>query len=183
MAKLVKKVGSKTFYEINSFRAGGLLVFYVDNDKIKILINQEIRNNNIVYNLIGGKVDRLDNNIEDTMLREFNEETGYLASSLIKDKINSNNLTIKLEKSKYISQIIEIKPNNRWLNLPKTFSDIFDDVEDFGDRDSLKLFWMDLYFDFNNNNSSYLLIIILSKLKNFSFFKKFDPDNEPLFVD
>lgn len=183
MALFVKKVGGVSFYEINGIRASGIIPYYIKNGKIKILINREIRNNKIVYNCIGGKVEKKDRTIDDTAEREFNEETGYIASDLIRSYINNNNnIKLYLKKSKYIAIVINVDNNLDWNLLPYNYDMIFKNVEVFNDRDSLDLKWVDL-FKFNECNKSYLLSIVLSTMKNNKKFKSLDPEKEPLFLE
>ena len=84
MSKFVKKVGKVEYYEIDGIRASGIIPYYIRNNNVKILINLEFRSTKLVHNIIGGKVDKIDNKIEDTMIREFNEETGFLMSDILK---------------------------------------------------------------------------------------------------
>ena len=60
MAKFVKSIGSRCYYEINGIRAAGLIPYYILNNKVMILINLEYRNNELVNNIIGGKVEKND---------------------------------------------------------------------------------------------------------------------------
>ena len=71
MANFVKSIGINNFYEINNFRAAGILPYYINNNEVNILINKEYRLNDLLHNLIGGKVDKYDLLIEDTIIREF----------------------------------------------------------------------------------------------------------------
>ena len=82
MSTFVKKVGGTEFYEINGIRAAGIMPFYIKNNKINLLINKEYSKSGLSYNVIGGKVDRVDKEIKDTMIREFNEETGFMKEDL-----------------------------------------------------------------------------------------------------
>ena len=84
MSKFVKKVGKVEYYEIDGIRAAGIIPYYIKQGQVYILINEEYRNGKLVNNIIGGKVDKVDKVIEDTMTREFNEETGFLISDILK---------------------------------------------------------------------------------------------------
>ena len=55
MSKLVKKIGNKNFYEIDGIRAGGIIPYYIKNNKVYLLINKEYRKKDLVYNITGGK--------------------------------------------------------------------------------------------------------------------------------
>ena len=92
MSQFVKKVGNQEFYEIDGIRAAGIIPYYIENNEVKILINTEYRKSGLFNNVIGGKVDRVDKTIEDTMIREFNEETGFLVSDIIKTYSNKKKL-------------------------------------------------------------------------------------------
>jgi 8-oxo-dGTP pyrophosphatase MutT (NUDIX family) len=183
MALFVKKVGGVSFYEINGIRAAGIVPYYIKGGKVKILINREIRNNKIVFNCIGGKVEKRDRTIEETAEREFNEETGYIASDLIRQNINdSKNIKLYLKKSKYITTLINVGNDIDWNLLPYNYDKIFKDVEVFNDRDSLDLKWIDL-FKFKQDNKSYLLTLILYNIRNHKKFQNLDPEKEPLFLE
>ena len=80
MAIFVKKVGKRRYYEIDNNRAGGLIPYKIVDNNMFILINKEMRNKSIVRNCLGGKIEKYDENIEATIVREFNEESGYLVS-------------------------------------------------------------------------------------------------------
>lgn len=182
MATFVKKVSGISYYEIKGIRAAGIIPYYIEKGKVRILINREVRNKEIVFNCIGGKVESYDNTVEETALREFNEETGYIASDLIRTKIfNNKNIKFHLKKSKYISILINVGINNNWKFLPYNYDKIFENVEVFNDRDSLDLKWIDL-FEFKEKNKSYLLTLTLYNIKSHKKFKKYDSDAEPLFL-
>ena len=68
MSRFVKKVGKVEYYEIDGIRASGIIPYYIKNNEVKILINLEFRNTKLVHNIIGGKVDKVDQKIEDTAL-------------------------------------------------------------------------------------------------------------------
>lgn len=179
MAKFVKKLSNINYYEIEGIRAAGIVPYFIENEKVYILINKEFRDNKIVYNSIGGKVDHFDKSILDTAIREFNEETGYIASDLIRR--NSMQTNIFLKKPKYMSYLFNTEEYFDWKLLPYNYKNIFNDVEVFNDRDSLEIKWIDL-FNFKEKNTSYLLSLLLYCLKNHYLFKKYDPEDEPLFL-
>ena len=85
MAKFVKKSGNTKYYEIDNIRAAGIMPYLIKDKKVYVLINVEERNKQIVYNSIGGKVDKLDRTVYETMVREFNEETGFLVFDKMRD--------------------------------------------------------------------------------------------------
>ena len=84
MSTFVKKVGGIEYFKINEIRAAGLIPYYISKGEVFILINTEMKDNFLQNNIIGGKVDKYDNLISETMLREFNEETGFLVFDKIK---------------------------------------------------------------------------------------------------
>tara|TARA_B110000037_G_C17094284_1_gene495315 strand:- start:1438 stop:1983 length:546 start_codon:yes stop_codon:yes gene_type:complete len=181
MASLVKKVGNKKYYQIDTYRAAGIIFYFIKNKNIYILINKENRNNKVVYNSIGGKVDKYDKTIFETMTREFNEETGFLVS----DKLNKikfeRNKCIELIKSKYLLLLYEIKFDNIWDLLPYTYSKIFENVEPFNHRESLSLEWVNL-FEFKEKNTNFLLKMLLSKVKNNKRIRKFNSNYQIPFL-
>ena len=69
MSKFVKKIGKVEYYEIDGIRASGIIPYFIRNNSVKILINYELRNNKLLHNIIGGKVDKKDLKIEDTDLQ------------------------------------------------------------------------------------------------------------------
>lgn len=180
MATFVKKVSNVKYYEIEGVRAAGIVPYFIKDNKVFILVNKEFRDKKIVYNSIGGKVDFFDKNILDTAIREFNEETGYIASDLIRSKINQN-IKVFLKKSKYVSYLVNVGDSFNWKLLPYNYKEIFKNVEVFNDRDSLELKWVNL-FEFNLKNCSYLLNLIIYNIKNHKKFRNYDRNKEPLFL-
>ena len=180
MATFVKKVSNVKYYEIDGIRAAGIVPYFISNNKVFILVNKEFRDKKIVYNSIGGKVDFFDHSTLATAIREFNEETGYIASDLLREEINKN-IRVHLKKPKYISYLIDVKNSLDWKLLPYNYKNIFENIEVFNDRDSLELKWISL-FDFDHKNCSYLLNQIIYNIKNIKKFKSFDQDKEPLFL-
>lgn len=174
MAKFVKRVGKVDYYEIDNFRAGGLLPYFIKDNKVYILINKEFRYNKVVFNSIGGRVDKFDRSIYDTMFREFNEETGFLVSDIIKNEYKNMNLQkcIKVVKSKFLLGLIKVPFNNTWKYLPHTYHKMFKNVEAFNCRESINLYWIDL-FNFKSKKVGFLLKILLYKLKNHKLFRKY----------
>ena len=180
MANFVKKAGNINYYEIDGIRAAGIIPYFISNKKVFILINKEMRDNKIVFNSIGGKVDYFDKSTIDTAIREFNEETGYIASDLIKEEFLKN-IKLFLKKPKYISYLIEVNDSFEWRLLPYNYKNIFKNVEVFNDRDSIELKWISL-FDFKQVNCSYLLNLIIYNIKNLKKFNIYDQEKEPLFL-
>tara|TARA_Y200000002_G_C22609505_1_gene633151 strand:- start:649 stop:1194 length:546 start_codon:yes stop_codon:yes gene_type:complete len=181
MSKFVKKVGKVEYYEIEGIRASGIIPYYVRNNSVMILINQELRNNKLVHNIIGGKVDKYDKKIEHTMIREFNEETGFLMSDIIRNysnKVNFLDAKIYLQKPKYLLGLLNVSDDKLWNTLPEIYNKIFDGIELYN-KDSEKLLWVDL-FEFEKNRS-YLLSIAMDKLKSLNSFRKYN--QKPLFID
>ena len=77
--------------------------------------------------------------------------------------------------------LLNISNSKTWELLPYNYKEIFKNIESFHDRESEDLLWIDL-FTFKGD-TTYLLSIILNKLKNYHLFKKYNIDDEPLFVD
>ena len=181
MAKFVKKSGQHKYYEIDKIRAAGILPYMIEHNKVFVLINKEERNKDIVYNTIGGKVDKVDKKISDTMIREFNEETGFLVSDKLEgygNKINKNNC-ISMVKSKYLLHLMEIDKSDckDWKLLPYTYQKMFKDVDKFNHRESIQLKWVDLFgFDFTKS-TSFLLKALISKVKKWNKFLNYNPDD------
>ena len=183
MSKFVKKIGKVEYYEIDGIRASGIIPYYIKNNSVKILINYELRNNKLLHNIIGGKVDKKDLKIEDTMIREFNEETGFLISDILKILKGKNkflNEKFFFEKSKYMLGLLNVSNTFEWKILPDLYHKIFKDVEVFNDRDSNSLKWVSL-FEFDEN-MSYLLTMVTNKLKYSKLFRKYNKRKMPLFA-
>ena len=181
MSKFVKKIGKIEYYEIDGIRASGIIPYYIKNNSVKILINYELRNNKLLHNIIGGKVDKNDKKIEDTMIREFNEETGFLMSDIIRNYREQKNFLdtkIYLQKSKYMLGLINVSDDQLWNSLPDLYYKIFNDI-DLYNRESEKLVWVDL-FKFNDEKT-YLLTMAINKIKTLNIFRKYN--QKPLFVD
>lgn len=182
MSKFVKKIGKVEYYEIDGIRASGIIPYYIKNNSVKILINYELRNNKLLHNIIGGKVDKKDKKIEDTMIREFNEETGYLMSDIIRNYREQNNFLkakIYLQKPKYMIGLLNVSDDQLWNSLPDLYYKIFNDI-DLYNKESEKLLWIDL-FKFNDEKKTYLLTMAINKIKTLNIFKKYN--QKPLFVD
>jgi hypothetical protein len=174
----VKKVSGINYYHINNIRAGGLLPYKIVNNKLYILINEEYYNKKIVNNSLGGKVDYNDHNIEETIVREFTEETGYLLTKIKNDiykEIIKSEDRIKLDKAKYIGILYKIpkKYKNIWNILPRLYSEMFKGKLILNHQESLKLKWYDVFNDDMNNNT-YLLNLLIWKIRKMSKFKKYN---------
>ena len=61
------------------------------------------------------------------------------------------------------------------------FDKIFENIEHFNDRDSEELKWINL-FNFNEK-SSYLLTLVLNMLKNSNLFRRYNSNQNDLFID
>ena len=181
MSKFVKKIGKVEYYEIDGIRASGIIPYYIKNNSVKILINYELRNNKLLHNIIGGKVDKNDKKIEDTMIREFNEETGFLMSDIIRNYREQENFLsnkIYFQKAKYLLGLINVSDDQLWNSLPDLYYKIFNDI-DLYNRESEKLVWVDL-FKFNDEKT-YLLTMAINKIKTLNIFRKYN--QKPLFID
>lgn len=179
MATFVKRVGEIEYFKIGELRAGGLIPYLISNNEIKLLVNIEMRDNSLRHNIIGGKIDKYDSIISETITREFNEETGYL----IFDKINKlrDNImkeTVLLEKPKYLFSLLKVE-GDEWESLPNLYNKMYKNEKNYLDRESHSLKWINL-FNFKED-STYLLSLALSKLK--SYFWKYNIDEDNLFVD
>lgn len=180
MSVFVKKLGGIEYYRIDDHRAAGIIPYFISNGKVFIMINTEYKNDELLHNIIGGKVDKNDNLISDTMIREFNEETGFLLFDkikLLREKLLKE--TILLEKPKYMISLLKVELDNCWKNLPDLYSKMYKNENIFLDRESEKIKWINL-FEFNEE-CTYLLTLALYKLKKYFF--KFDIDQNNLFVD
>ena len=184
MAKFIKKQNSRNYYEVNGYRAAGIIPYFKYRDKIFILVNNEYRSKKTQFHFLGGKVEESDKEIKETALREANEECGYLLNCIYNDlynKLNEKNPYIKISKSKYISYLINIKNNNEkfWLNLPNIFENLFiKNKIKLKHNESLKLEWVEIS-TCDNKNFSYLGKVLIYKLKN--YFNK-DPIGDYSFI-
>ena len=181
MAKFVKKSGNTKYYEIDNIRAAGIMPYLIKDKKVYVLINVEERNKQIVYNSIGGKVDKLDRTVYETMVREFNEETGFLVFDKMRDyfKYIKQNNCIKVAKSKYVLHVLKVNDEDKdiWMSLPQSYDKIFEGVDKFNHRESIKLKWVDL-FDFNSSkNTSFLLKVLIAKVRRLNQFASYNPDD------
>lgn len=181
MADFVKISGGIKYYQIDNIRAGGLLPYKIENNKLLILINSEIHNNKKVNNSLGGKVDCNDHNIEETIVREFTEETGYLLSD-IKNEIYKNIIKtkkkIKLDKAKYVGFLYKIpKKYKEFFNImPTLYKNIFKGKLELSHQESLEIKWFDVFNDDLSNNS-YLLNSLIWKIRKMSEFEKIKKKN------
>ena len=173
MATFVKKQGGKNYYQVDGYRAGGIIPYFKHNKKYYILVNKEFRAKKLKYHFLGGKVDLKDKSIHETALREGNEECGFLINPLL-PKLYRKLLIekppfIKITKSKYISYLINIEDSdiNHWLNLPILFKRIFkNDSYVLKHNESINLQWISLLeLEKNLEQLSYLGKILILKLK------------------
>lgn len=81
------KRGRPTFYFRDQtkypIRAAGVLLYKKDNGVVKLLVIHETKED--VFTDIGGKTDKLDQNIKDTVYREVQEETNGLINMTLND--------------------------------------------------------------------------------------------------
>jgi 8-oxo-dGTP pyrophosphatase MutT (NUDIX family) len=100
----LESLGRPTFYYNDNLnmqiRAGGVIIYRFEKDKIQFLMIKKLINN--TYEDIGGKTDIIDISELDTISREVEEETNLIINSLI-----IKNQCMK-SKSKYI-------PNSKYL--------------------------------------------------------------------
>jgi 8-oxo-dGTP pyrophosphatase MutT (NUDIX family) len=173
MATFVKKQGGINYYQIDGYRAAGIIPYFKRDNEYYILINKEYRCKKLKYHFLGGKVDLKDNSIYDTALREANEECGLLINSLIpklyRSLVFEKNQFIKISKSKYISYLINIENYNtkHWLNLPILFKRVFkNNPYILKHNESVYLTWVKLSdLEKNVGDLSYLAKILILKLK------------------
>ena len=193
MAEFVKISAGIKYYQINNIRAGGL-IYKIEDDNLYILINKEYHNKK-VNNSLGGKVDFNDHNIEETIVREFTEETGYLLTDIkneIYRDIIKTKYKIKLEKAKYIGIMYKI-PNKykKLFNiLPILYKNIFKGKLELSHQESLEIKWLDV-FNHDSKQNSYLLNQLIWKIRKMDKFNKYNKNkkfnnfknNECLFLE
>ena len=187
MAEFVKKVGNRKYYQINNIRASGIIPYKFYRGEIYVLIANEYQNKKLVKNPLGGKVEWYDKNIEDTALREFNEETGFLIhdkKNKILKKIKNKKDRIYIQNSKYLGILYEIPDNDLkdWNNLPILYEKIFEGKSGENHREALNLEWINIK-DYSKSKS-YILNLVLSKMKKIKKFKDFlDSKKQCLFIN
>ena len=173
MATFVKKQGGKNYYQVDGYRAGGIIPYFKHNKKYYILVNKEFRAKKLKYHFLGGKVDLKDKSIHETALREGNEECGFLINPLLpklyRKFVFEKPPYIKITKSKYISYLINIESSdiNHWLNLPVLFKRVFKDkLYVLKHNESINLQWISILdLEKNLEQLSYLGKILILKLK------------------
>lgn len=173
MAEFVKKHNGTKYYQVDGYRAAGIIPYFKEKGKYYILVNTEYRSNKLSYHFLGGKVELRDRTIEETALREANEECGFLINNILpsmyKNMVLGNYKSVKIIKSKYISYLVNIRDNNckHWLNLPIIFNNFFKDNKNIlKHNESLRLHWKCLSdLDNDKENLSYLGKILIIKLK------------------
>ena len=106
--------------ENQSIRAGGIIFYKLDplTKQIKMLmqyterLNQRTNIKRHVYEDIGGKTDEIDNNINDTIMREVVEETnGIITKEIVKEHLDKANQSYYLKHSKYYLILVEADKN------------------------------------------------------------------------
>jgi len=174
MATFVKKQGGINYYQIDGYRAAGIIPYFKKDNEYYILLNKEFRSKKLKYHFLGGKVDEKDKCIQDTALREANEECGLLINNLItklyRYLVFEKTKYIKIAKSKYISYLVNIEESSditHWLNLPELFRETFkSNPYILKHNESIYLSWMKLSdIEKNMEELSYLGKIIILKLK------------------
>jgi hypothetical protein len=128
----------KTVYD-QDIRAGGILFYKIDNNKVKLLL-QYIKNKNNIksfYEDIGGKTDYGDETIYETIYRELVEET----NGIINDKkyVHNYEHSIYSPEGKYL--LLIVKADDHIINTK---------LEDYGtmeNKDSVKriFHWVNYY--------------------------------------
>ena len=173
MAEFVKKQNGTNYYQVDGYRAAGIIPYFMKDNKYYILMNTEVRSKKQLYHFLGGKVELKDKTIHDTALREANEECGFLLNTLTtklyRELISEKIPYIKIIKSKYISFLIDISKSNidHWLNMPDIYNKLFKNKQFFlKHNESLRLHWKSLNFlEDNFNKLSYLGKILIYKFK------------------
>ena len=117
-----------TFYydndEFKPIRAGGLIIYKIEQNKIKLLLIRTNFNNIEVFEDIGGKTDSKDISFYETISREVGEETNNVINpNIIKNQLYNAD-SIYISHGKYLLYII--KANNYEKKL---------DVIDFGNKE------------------------------------------------
>ena len=106
--------------ENKPIRAGGVIFYKIDplTKQIKMLmqyterIDQRTNIKRNVYEDIGGKTDEIDNNINDTIIREVVEETnGIITKEIVKEYLDKENQSYYLKHSKYYLILVEANKN------------------------------------------------------------------------
>ncbi len=110
--------------ENQPIRAGGVIFYKIDTltKQIKMLmqyterLDQRTNIKRHVYEDIGGKTDEIDNNINDTIIREVVEETnGIITKEIVQDYLDKENhkknQCYYLKHSKYYLILIEANKN------------------------------------------------------------------------
>jgi 8-oxo-dGTP pyrophosphatase MutT (NUDIX family) len=187
MAKFVKKQNGTKYYQVDGYRASGIIPYFKEKGKYYVLVNTEYRSHKLSYHFLGGKVELRDRTIEDTALREANEECGFLINNIVpsmyKKLVTGNYKFVKIVKSKYISYLINIRDENcqQWLNLPNLFNKMFKDGNNIlKHNESIRLDWKSFNeLESNKNNLSYLGKILIIKFKQILHI---GPDSEFAFL-
>ena len=124
--KIVKR---PTFYydndEFKPIRAGGIIIYKIENNSIKLLLIRTNYNNKEMYEDIGGKTDSNDISFLNTISREVGEETNYVINpDIITYQLHSAD-SIYIPHGKYLLYII--RANNYERKLTSTH---------FGDKET-----------------------------------------------
>jgi hypothetical protein len=108
-----------TFYYENDknkpIRAGGVLIYKKDDEHIKVLLIKKLTFGDNLHEDIGGKTDKEDLNILDTISREVSEETNKIIDKeIIKEQLK-NGKPLYVPFSKYMLYLIEANEEQKKL--------------------------------------------------------------------
>ena len=105
--KIVKR---PTFYydndEFKPIRAGGIIIYKIENNSIKLLLIRTNYNNKEMYEDIGGKTDSNDISFLNTISREVGEETNYVINRYLSSGAFDKSLTITSHDLGAISSLV-----------------------------------------------------------------------------
>lgn len=138
--------------------AGGLVLYKFVNDKLELLLIDKKK-----YEDIGGKIEKTDNGIYETIMREVDEETnGIIKGDTIKNRLLKAH-NVYIPHAKYI--IYFVKANN---DEEKLDENDFGDIENH-DKIKRKIIWMP-YSILNSKNI--MKYKINERIKSIKFFDK-----------
>lgn len=115
-----------TFYydndEFKPIRAGGIIIYKIEDNSIKLLLIRTNYNNKEMFEDIGGKTDINDISFYDTISREVGEETNFVINPDIITHQLSYADSIYIPHGKYLLYIIRANNYERKLT-PSHFGD------------------------------------------------------------